>query len=57
MMSKKERARITFETSDEYDEACEAQERICYMVRRIWCLPLLNKAEDFMRRIYRRGSR
>lgn len=56
-MSKKEYRRNTMEQSEEYAELCEAQERICSMVRRIWCLPLLEKAEDFMRRIYRRGSK
>ena len=45
------------EQSEEYAEICEAQERICRMVRRIWCLPLLDKAEDFLSKIYRRGSR
>lgn len=56
-MTKKEVRKNIMETNDEYEEACEAQDRICYMVRRIWCLPLLNKAEDFVKRIYRRGSR
>lgn len=56
-MSKKDFRRNYIETSDDYKEAREAQERICYMVRRIWCLPLLDKAEDFMHRIYRRGAR
>lgn len=56
-MSKKENRRNTMEQSEEYAEICEAQERICRMVRRIWCLPLLDKAEDFLSKIYCRGSR
>lgn len=56
-MSKKDFGKNYLENEDEYQDVCEAQERICYMVRRIWCLPLLNKAEDFMKRIYRRGKR
>lgn len=53
-MAKKEFRVIQLE--DEM-EAEELQEHICSMVRQIWCIPLLKKAEDFMRRIYRRGSR
>lgn len=53
-MSKKENRMIQLE--DEM-EAEELQERICAMVRRIWVIPLLRKAEDFVNKIYRRGSR
>ena len=53
-MSKKENRLVQLE--DEM-EAEELQERICAMVRRIWVIPLLRKAEDFVSRIYRRGSR
>ena len=53
-MSKKEIRLIQLE--DEM-EAEELQERICCLVRRIWCLPLLKKLEDFTNRIYRRGAR
>lgn len=53
-MSKKENRLIQME---DQMEAEELQERICAMVRRIWVIPLLRKAEDFVSRIYRRGSR
>lgn len=53
-MSKKENRLIQME---DQMEAEELQERICAMVRRIWVVPLLRKAEDFVSRIYRRGSR
>lgn len=53
-MSKKENRLIQME---DQMEAEELQERICAMVRRIWVVPLLRKTEDFVSRIYRRGSR
>lgn len=53
-MSKKENKFIQMEDQMECEEL---QERICCMVRKIWCVPLLRKTEDFVSRIYRRGSR
>ena len=53
-MSKKENKFIQMEDRMECEEL---QERICAIVRRIWVVPLLRKAEDFVNRIYRRGSR
>lgn len=34
----------------------ELQTRICYKVRRIRCVALLEKLEDMVTRVYRRGS-
>lgn len=45
------------EEQEEVNEIQNKQEEICRMVRRIWSLPLLEKAEDFLKRIYRRGAR
>lgn len=56
-MSKKEYKGYTQDREEEVREIEAKQEEICRMVRRIWCMPLLEKAEDFMRRVYRRGSR
>lgn len=42
---------------DEETEVQAAQDRICYKVRRITSLALLDKLEDFVSRIYRRGDR
>lgn len=42
---------------DEQDEILAAQDRIIYKVRRINNLALLDKLEDFISRIYRRGQR
>lgn len=45
------------EEQEEVREIQDKQEEICRMVRRIWNLTLLEKAEDFLKRIYRRGAR
>ena len=45
-----------FEMAEEAEEIIEMQERICAKVCRISCLALLEKLDDFVSRIYRRGS-
>ena len=42
---------------DEETEVQEAQDRICYKVRKITNIALLDKLENFVSRIYRRGDR
>ena len=52
-MSKTER----FMDEQEEMEIDELQSRICYKISRIRCIALLEKLEDMVNRIYRRGSR
>lgn len=51
--------RMTILEKDMMDaqEIMDAQERICTKVRRIRSVALLDKLEDIINRIYRRGSR
>lgn len=41
----------------EEERVDELQDRICAKVRTIRCTALLEKVDDFIKRIYRRGSR
>lgn len=43
--------------AEEEQEILDAQNRICGKVRRIRSLALLEKLEDMISRIYRRGAR
>lgn len=41
----------------EEDRVDDLQERICAKVRTIRCTALLEKVDDFLKRVYRRGAR
>jgi hypothetical protein len=45
-----------FRMAEDAEEIMELQERICQKVCRISCVALLEKLDDFVSRIYRRGS-
>lgn len=42
---------------EEEDRVDELQDRICAKVRTIRCTALLEKVDDFLKRVYRRGAR
>ena len=45
-----------FDAAEDAEEIMELQERICAKVCRISCVALLEKLDDFVSRIYRRGA-